>query len=414
MMRCGAEIAYADGFAAFSGDRVAVIANPTSLIRLRGRRVHLVDALIAAGVDVVRLFGPEHGIWATAQDMVGVDSGLDAVFGLPVETLYGHDEDSLKLRPGALNGIDTLIFDVADVGARYYTYAATLVMALEAAAVVGVRVVVLDRPNPLGGVVVEGNRVELPRFRSFVGWIDLPQRHGLTVGEIAALYRAEAGLDVALEVVNVQGWSVERYLDEQPLGDGDLPAWTPPSPNMPTVATAVVYPGMCLIEATTWSEGRGTTRPFEVVGAPGVSARALARALESRLGGVVDARPLRFEPAFQKHARRVCDGVVLEVVDRARLDAVRLGLHVMAAALQVAPQAFGWRSEAYEFVADRAAIDLLMGGSRARTLLERGAAMDEVTGDFAAAEAAFAARARPLLRYRRPTGPLAADGDSER
>jgi uncharacterized protein YbbC (DUF1343 family) len=410
MLRCGAEVAYTGGFHQFQGQRVAVVANPTSLIRFGRRRIHLIDALRSAGIAVVRLFGPEHGIWATAQDMIGVDSGVDPVFSLPVQTLYGHDADSLALRPHALDGVDTLIFDVADVGARYYTYAATLVMAIEAAAARGVRVVVLDRPNPLGGVVVEGNAVDLTRFRSFVGWIDVPQRHGLTVGEIAGLYVAEAGLQVDLQIVDVVGWQIERYLDAQPCGDGDaaLPAlWTPPSPNMPTVETAVVYPGMCLIEATTLSEGRGTTRPFEVVGAPGIPARAFADALLRRLDGVVDARPLRFEPAFQKHGARVCDGVALEVIDRGRLDAVRLGLHVIAAAREVAVDAFGWRAEAYEFVADRQAIDLLMGGPMAREGIERGAPMSEITADFAAAEARFARRVAPYLRHRRPHGLLA-------
>lgn len=408
VVRVGAEVAEASGFASLHGQRVAVLGNPTSLIRHGGRRrrVHLIDALTAHGVQVVGLFGPEHGIWATAQDMVGVDANVDPVFRLPVETLYGHGEESLTLRPDALDGIDVLVFDVADVGARYYTYAATLVMALQACAAAGVRVVVLDRPNPLGGVEVEGNRVQLPTFQSFVGWIDVPQRHGLTVGEIARLAAAESGIAVELEVVPCEGWQTERYLDEQTCGDLG-PLWTPPSPNMPTVATAVVYPGMCLIEATTWSEGRGTTRPFEVVGAPGVDARALTAALLDRVGDAVDVRPLRFEPAFQKHARAVCDGVVLEVIDRARLQSVRLGLHVIAAALEVAGPRFGWRAEAYEFVADRSAMDLLMGGSHARLALLEGAPMAEITADFAAAERAFAARVRPHLLYARPSGLLA-------
>jgi uncharacterized protein YbbC (DUF1343 family) len=407
-MRVGAEVAEATGFATLRGQRVAVLGNPTSLIRHGGRRrrVHLVDALRAHGVDVVRLFGPEHGIWATAQDMIGVDANVDPIFRLPVETLYGHGEESLTLRPDALAGVDVLVFDVADVGARYYTYAATLVMALHACAAAGVRVVVFDRPNPLGGVEVEGNRVQLPTFQSFVGWIDVPQRHGLTVGEIARLAAAEAGIAVQLEVVPCEGWRTDRYLDEQDCGDLG-PAWTPPSPNMPSVTTAVVYPGMCLIEATTWSEGRGTTRPFEVVGAPLVDARALTEALLERVGDAVDVRPLRFEPAFQKHARAVCDGVVLEVFDRARLQSVRLGLHVIAAALQVAKAQFGWRAEAYEFVADRSAMDLLMGGDHARLALLDGAPMAQVTADFAGAERAFAMRARPHLLYPRASGTLA-------
>ncbi|MEY3012006.1 MAG: hypothetical protein RIT45_741 [Pseudomonadota bacterium] len=410
MLRVGAEVAAENGFATLRGERVAVLANPTSLLRMPGpprQRVHLIDALRQAGIEVARLFGPEHGIWATAQDMIGVDRGRDPIFGLEVETLYGHDAHSLHLRPETLDGIDTLVFDVADVGARYYTYAATLVMALDAAARRGVRVVVLDRPNPLGGEVVEGNRVDVERFQSFVGWIDIPQRHGLTIGEIARLARREAALDVQLDVVRAEGWDTARYLDEQ--DDGALgPGWTPPSPNMPSVATAVVYPGLCLLEATNWSEGRGTTRPFEVLGAPGVPARALAESIRARTEGAVDARPLRFEPAFQKHARSVCDGVVLEVVDRGRLDAVRLGLHVIAAGMSLAPETFAWRAEAYEFVADRNALDLLMGGPHARTVLERGGSVAEATADFADSERAFAERVRADLLYPRAAGPLGA------
>jgi uncharacterized protein YbbC (DUF1343 family) len=408
MLRCGAEVEAARGFATLRGERVGVLCNPTSLIRHPGpprRREHLVTALRRAGREVVRLFGPEHGLWSTAQDMVGVDSGRDPIFALPVETLYGHDADSLHLRPEALAGVDVLVFDVADVGARYYTYAATLVMALRAAAARGVRVVVLDRPNPLGGVVVEGNRVELPRMQSFVGWLDVPQRHGLTIGELARLAVAEGEIAVQLDVVAADGWRVEALLDGQ--DDGPLgPSWTPPSPNMPTLATAVLYPGLCLLEATTWSEGRGTTRPFEVIGAPGVPAEALAEALREAGGGAVDARALCFQPMFQKHGGRVCQGVALEVVDRAALRSVRFGVAILAAALRLTPQTLGWRREAYEFVEDRHALDLLMGGELARRVLERGGSAEDACADFAAAERAFAARARPHLLYRRPAGLL--------
>lgn len=409
-LRVGADLAEAAGFRDLDGQRVAVLCNPTSLIRRAGaarRRVHLVDALRAAGVQVTRLFGPEHGLWATAQDMVGVDGGVDPVFGLPVATLYGHDAGSLVLRPDALAGIDVLVFDIADVGARYYTYAATLVMALDACARAGVRVVVFDRPNPLGGERVEGNAVQLPRYRSFVGWIDIPQRHALTVGEIARLAAAEAGLSLQLDIVACEGWDVGGLLDEQETGALG-PLWTPPSPNMPTLATALVYPGMCLIEATTLSEGRGTTRPFEVVGAPGVPARALAAALLDRMGDFVDVRPLRFEPAFQKHARQVCDGVAIEVIDRHAIPTLALGLHVLAAARAVAPAAWGWRPEAYEFVDDVPAIDLLMGGPEARLALEAGAAVEAIVAPYEEDIARFAARARPHLLYPRRRGPLAA------
>ena len=402
----GAEVAAATGFAALRGARVAVLGNPTSLIRrARGGRIHLVDALLAAGVQVVKLFGPEHGIWATAQDMVGVDAGRDPIFNLPVETLYGHDETSLIPRPETLAGIDVLVFDVQDVGARYYTYAATLCMALDICAAAGVAVTVFDRPNPLGGEQVEGGRVAADH-RSFVGWLDLPQRHGLTVGEIARLHVAEVGLQVSLEVVPCTGWRVADYLDEQ--FHGELPPlWTPPSPNMPTVQTAVLYPGLCLLEATSMSEGRGTTRPFELIGAPGIDARAFAEAICATTDGEIDARPLMFEPTFQKHTRICCGGAVLEVPDRRRLRSVRAGVGIIAAAMDTFGDAFGWRTEAYEFVTDRPAFDLLMGGPHARRVLRSSADVDAACAGFDEAGQALGRRTRGLLLYPRGGGVFA-------
>ena len=306
--------------------------------------------------------------------------------------------------------MDVLVFDVQDIGARYYTYAATLCMALDICAAAGVHVVVYDRPNPLGGEVVEGGRVARDH-RSFVGWIDLPQRHGLTVAEIAMLHVKEAGLDVTLEVVPCTGWRVGDYMDEQPIGD--LAAlWTPPSPNMPTVQTAVLYPGLCLLEATTLSEGRGTTRPFEVVGAPGMDARAFADAVERATEGELWARPLRFEPTFQKHARVVCGGVVLEVAQRRQLRSVRAGVAIISAAMATLGEAFGWRTEAYEFVADRPAFDLLMGGPMARRALHDGAGIDAACADFGAAAGLLKRRTQGLLLYDRDEGPLSAKGPS--
>ena len=401
---CGAEVAWSAGFSTLRGQRLGVICNPTSLIR-RGPgmgRLHLVDALRLAGHEVVRLYGPEHGVWSTAQDMIGVDPGQDAIFGLPVASLYGHDEHSLILRPESLDGVDTLVFDVQDVGARYYTYAATLCMALDACAQRDVSVVVLDRANPIGGARVEGNVVP-ETHRSFVGWIDIPQRHGLTVGEIAKLFRAESALDVDLTVIRCEGWQVDRCLDEQL--DGDLGApWTPPSPNMPTVETAVLYPGGCLIEATNLSEGRGTTRPFEVVGAPQLDARAFCDAIDAFEIPGLATRPLLFEPTFQKWGRQVCAGAALECDDRDALPSVRAGLAVIAAAMRTAPELFEWRAEAYEFVDTIPAMDLLMGSDHARRVLEAGGDLDEACADFADATARFTRRARPHLLYLRDSG----------
>src|SRR5262249_32748940 len=232
--------------------------------------VHAALALHGArGMKLVALFGPEHGIWANAQDLVEVEDSRDPLTRLPVFSLYG------KTRvPTAemLSRLDALVFDVQDVGARYYTFVYTMLYALEACAAHGKVLVVLDRPNPLGGDALDGNVLD-PEYLSFVGLHPLAARHGLTVGELALMFRAEPGLDVDLRVVRMRGWARSMFFEETGL------PWIPPSPNMPTVDTAFVYPGACLVEGTNLSEGRGTTRPFELVGAPWLDPWALGRDL---------------------------------------------------------------------------------------------------------------------------------------
>lgn len=407
MLLTGAEVAQAQDFKMLRGKKVAVLANPSTLVRSRlsaGTRHHLVDALLQQGIEVVRLFGPEHGLWSTAQDLIAVDAGLDPIFQLPVATLYGRSVDTLTPQPEALAGIDALVFDIQDVGARYYTYAATLCMTLQTAAQTGTEVWVLDRPNPLGGEVIEGNQV-LPQYRSFVGFIDVPQRHALTVGEIALLYKAEQKLDVALHIVKCTGWDPAKYMDEQEFGQGGT-TWYAPSPNMPTVTTAVTYPGTCLIEGTRLSEGRGSTRPFELIGAPWLDARAYADALMGYEIPGLHVRPMLFEPTFQKFAGLVCGAVAFEVVDRTAFPAVRAGLALIDAARRLGGDDFAWRSETYEFVSDRLAIDLLMGGTRARLALENAESLDAMTADFGVDQRTFAQRASPHLLYPRKTGLL--------
>lgn len=410
MMQTGAEVAANAGFSQLIGRRVAVCCNPSSLVRSERapyRRHHLVDSMRQAGVNVVRLFGPEHGLWSTAQDLIAVDASVDPVFGLEVGTLYGRTVDTLTLEPTALQGVDVLVFDIQDVGSRYYTYAATLCMALETCAQVGVQVIVLDRPNPLGGEVIEGNAVQR-KYKSFVGWIDVPQRHGLTIGEIAQLYAAEQGLHCDLVVVPCSQWDPGKYLDEQDFGAAGSP-WYAPSPNMPTVATAITYPGTCLIEGTRLSEGRGTTRPFELIGASWLNARQYAQAIESYGIAGLHVRPMQFEPTFQKFAGEVCGGVAVEVVDRRAFPAVKAGLALIAAARKLGPKQFAWRTETYEFVSDRLAIDLLMGNTNARQVLEAGGTLEDATADFDRDSRIFAERARPHLLYTRRNG-LLADG----
>ena len=269
-MRSGLEVLLSDRLDLVKGCRVGLVCNHTAVDRdLR----HAIDLLMARGVNLVRLFGPEHGVRATAQDMEEVDEVRDPVSGLPVISLYGDDADSLHPDPATLEDLDVVLFDIQDIGTRFYTYQATLGFVMEVAGGVDTRVVVLDRPNPINGVCVEGNLVH-PGFESFVGAYPIAIRHGMTVGELAAYFQQFCGVQCETEVVSCEGWRRDQWFDQT-----DLP-WVYPSPNMPTLETATIYPGQCLFEATTLSEGRGTTRPFHLIGAPGLDPDGFVRHAE--------------------------------------------------------------------------------------------------------------------------------------
>jgi uncharacterized protein YbbC (DUF1343 family) len=374
-----------------------VIANPTSVDH---RMHHIADLLHrASGIRLIALFGPEHGARADVQDMVGVGLATDSRTGVPVHSLYGSDVASLSPSPEQLSGLDCLIFDVQDVGSRYYTFATTMLYAMKAAANQGLRFVVLDRPNPIGGVRVEGPTLK-PGFESFVGTHLLPIRHGMTVGELAGLYRHELKIDVALEVVQSKGWS--RSMTWRETG---IP-WVAPSPNMPTVETALVYPGGCLIEGTNLSEGRGTTRPFELWGAPWLERAVLALEPNDARFAFDDSvltRPCSFRPMFHKHAGRLCFGVQPHMVDASVFSSVRLYTAFIAWARASAPESFRWRTEAYEFVSDPIAIDLLFGSDRERLWIESGGfgrgEIDDLLAAWRGEEEEFLERREPFLLY---------------
>jgi len=391
-VRSGLEVLLDDP-ARWRGLKVGLCCNHTAV---DGAYRHAIDRLREAGVPLVRLFGPEHGVRATAQDMEGVDEHRDPVSGLPVVSLYGDDEASLRPDPAHLEDLDVVLFDIQDIGARYYTYQATLGFIMEAAGKVGTRVVVLDRPNPLGGVSVEGNTVGAG-FESFVGAYPIAVRHGMTVGELGRYFVKHLGVVCDLEVIKCEGWERSMWFD-----DGDLP-WVYPSPNMPTLDTAVVYPGMCLFEATTLSEGRGTTRPFHLVGAPwldpqDVVARARRIAERAGLEGVA-FRPAAFNPGFQKHTGASCRGLEVHVTDRDRLNTLLLGLVVLEATYRSDPDAFGWREEPYEFIADVPAIDLLTGSAECREALESGQPLEQLLGRWEPQRQAFLSRRASVLLY---------------
>jgi len=345
------------------GRRVGVLAHQASVDSRLEHAVPLIADVRSA--RLITLFAPEHGVWGAPQDLILVGHERDPVTGLRVTSLYGRRREPTT---AMLRGLDVLVIDLQDVGARYYTYQWTMALALRACARAGVRVLVLDRPNPLGGVLVEGN-IPDPAFASFVGLYPLPARPGLTIGEIARYLNARHALGAELEVVAMRGWR-RRMLWE----DTDLP-WVPPSPNMPTPDTARVYPGGCLIEGTNLSEGRGTTRPFEWVGAPWLDAHAYAERLNAEgLPGVV-FRPARFQPTFQKHAGHVCGGVQIHVTDRARFKPFLTGLAVIAVARRQAPRAFRWRQPPYEFELRKLPIDILLGTTAIRRALTRGGSL---------------------------------------
>jgi uncharacterized protein YbbC (DUF1343 family) len=358
-----------------------------------GRLRHAADLLHALpGVALAALFGPEHGVRGDAQYLVAVAGETDAATGLPVHSLYGATRDSLQPRPEALAGLDALCFDIQDVGARYYTYQATMLLCMEAAARAGIAFVVLDRPNPIGGLRVEGPALR-PGFESFCGLHDLAPRHGLTVGELARLFVAERGMALDLTVVPCTGWRRGQGF----VATG-LP-WVSPSPNMPTPETALVYPGMCLLEGTNLSEGRGTTRPFQLFGAPWLDPARLAAALTGeRLAGV-RFRPASFTPTWDKHAGVRCHGVELHVHDAEAFRPFRAGLACVLQARAQAPERFRWRTETYEFVDGVPAFDLLCGSARERAGIEAGATLAELVAPFAAEERAFARRRAPFLAY---------------
>jgi uncharacterized protein YbbC (DUF1343 family) len=377
-------------FGPLRGLRVGLLSHAAAVdCRLRPAAMLLADA---PGVTLVRLFGPEHGLAGAAQDLEGVSGEGDPLTGRPVVSLYGQTVDSLRPTAASLRDLDALVVDLVDVGSRYYTFQATMLFCLEEAARCGLRVVVLDRPNPLGGTAVEGPTVR-PGFESFVGVHPLATRHGLTVGELARLYQARRVPAVDLEVVACEGWRRRMFFDETAL------PWVLPSPNMPILDTALVYPGQCLLEGTNLSEGRGTTRPFELCGLPGLDAAALAACLNREaLPGVV-FRPVWFRPTFQKHAGRTCGGVQFHVVDRAAFAPVRTSLALLAAARALAPDTFAWRTEPYEFVADRPAIDLLFGSDRERRGLEAGVPWRELARAWQAEEQAFEEERKAVLLY---------------
>ena len=369
------------------GRRVGLLCHQASVTR---ELIHAVDAVTRVrGVTLAALFAPEHGIAGAAQDHARLGSTTDPTTRLPVWSLYGR-----RLAPSLamLRDIDALVVDLQDVGSRYYTFVWTMALSMQTCARAQVPVVVLDRPNPLGGLVMEGNLPD-PDFASFVGLYPLPVRHGMTIGELAAYLNDTHGIGCDLTVVPIEGW--RRAMRWEDTG---LP-WVAPSPNMPTPDTARVYPGGCLIEGTNLSEGRGTTRPFELVGAPFLDGRRLAGALARRgLPGVV-FRAAAFQPAFHKYRRQICQGVQVHVIDAEHFKPFSTYLALIVEARRQS-RLFRWRRPPYEFERKKLPMDLLCGGEGIRRAIEHGVSLGRLERSWRASLARFARQRQPHLLYR--------------
>lgn len=370
------------------GKRIGLITNPSGVT---SEGVPSWKALFeSSDAKLARLFGPEHGVDGGAIYMEAVGDAVHPPTGLPSVSLYGDSIESLKPKPEHVKDLDAVVFDVADVGARYYTYIWTMMFAMEACAKAGVRLVVCDRPNPIGGRT-EGAPQDLDHL-SFVGMHAIPVRHGMTAGEIARLLAAEKKLDVDLVVSPVTGWA--RDVSYEKTG---LP-WVSPSPNIPSAATALVYPGMCLLEGTNLSEARGTTRPFEMFGAPWLAAVPFAEALnELELPGV-SFIPVHFKPMFDKHAGEIVGGALMRVTDRRLFRSFETGMRIVETARRLAPADFRWRTEPYEFD-PRPAIDLLTGSTRFRQTVEAGKDLAAEIARHDSGARDFLARREPHLLY---------------
>jgi uncharacterized protein YbbC (DUF1343 family) len=347
------------------GARAGLVVHPASVNR---RLKHAVSVCIKSKkFKLTTLFGPQHGIMGQTQDnMIEWEGFRDPATGLPVYSLYGKTRNPV---PGMLANVDVLIIDLQDVGSRYYTFIWTLELCMLACQEAGKTVVVLDRPDPIGGHIIEGPVLN-PEFASFVGLRPLPVRHGMTIGEIGRYLRDTFYPGLDYRVIPMQGWKRRMWFDETGL------PWVLPSPNMPTLDTALVYPGMCLLEGTNISEGRGTTRPFEIFGAPFVHPETLVKVLnEFRLPGAV-FRPLSFQPAFQKHANKLCGGAQIHVTDRERFKPFKTGVAILKAIHNTYPRDFAWKQPPYEYEEIKLPIDILAGTNRLRMELESWAGLD--------------------------------------
>jgi uncharacterized protein YbbC (DUF1343 family) len=369
------------------GRTVGVVCHPASI---DAQFRHVTDRLESAGVKIGAIFGPQHGYQADLQEnMIESPHATERRRSIPVYSLYSETREPTSQM---LEGLEALVIDLQDVGTRIYTYIYTMANCLTAARRHDLPVIVCDRPNPIGGAAIEGPMLE-PGFESFVGQYPIPMRHGLTIGELARLFNEHFGIGAKLEVVTMRGWTRNEYFDATGL------IWVMPSPNVPTLDTAIVYPGTVLLEGTNISEGRGTTRPFELVGAPWVDADRIALELNALELPGVRFRPATFEPTFHKHARITCGGCQIHVLDRHAFQPVETGVAIIEAFRRAGPEAFRWREPPYEYEYTKLPIDILYGSGRLRERLDAGDTAREIAADWQAPIDAFVRARQRYLCY---------------
>ena len=386
--RLGVERLLDEKLSLIRGQRVGLVCNQASVLPdLR----HVADIFGEQDdFELTTLFGPQHGIRGDVQDnMIETPHTVDARTGRPVYSLYSETREPTE---EMLANLDTIVFDMQDVGCRIYTFVYTMANCMRAAAKFGKRVVVCDRPNPIGGLQIEGNVTETA-FTSFVGQFEIPTRHGMTCGELAKMFNKHFGIGCDLEVVTMDGWQRDYYFERTGL------PWVLPSPNIPTVDTCVVFPATVHIEGTELSEGRGTTKPFEINGAPFIDPYAWAGELEKYGFAGVAFRHCIFRPTFQKCADQNCGGVQLHVTDREAFTPVIVGIAMVKTAYDLYTEHFQWKQTAYEYVFDKNPFDVVCGTDKIRKQIERGVALNEIEADWAEDLAAFAEARKPYLLY---------------
>jgi uncharacterized protein YbbC (DUF1343 family) len=376
---------------ALRGQRVGLVSNPASVDH---RLLHIVDLMLAEpAIDLVALFGPQHGFRSDVQDNMIESPHAEFEAGakrrVPLYSLYS---DTREPTAEMLGGLDTLVIDLQDIGTRIYTYMYTMANCMRAARRHGVRVIVCDRPNPIGGVEVEGITLE-PGNESFVGQFPIPTRHGMTMGELARLFNEHFEIGAEVEVITMEGWRRSMHWD-----DTGLP-WVMPSPNIPTLDSALAFPGTVHLEGTNASEGRGTTRPFELVGAPWVRAEKFAARLNARDMPGVYFRPVVFEPTFQKHARVTCGGCQIHVRDRLAFRPVLTGIAIIEEIRAADPSSFAWKPPPYEYEHDKVPIDVIAGAASFRQAIDAGDRAEQIAGRWQASVAAFRSLQQRYLLY---------------